>query len=230
MVTKFLVIVLVLANMLLFGIKLSGDSTSITPAVASTASNTRSDIPGISLLAERPEHKLQFRTSEAQCFTIGPVDSAMQIRQLRSEFSEYISDARERISQAQVTRDFMVYLDQAESRAQALEFAQELGSMGLTDYFVIVSGSMENGISLGLYNDERYALKRRQDLRALGFNPQLMPRYEAVEQHWLDYRLAVGKDSPWDQMKESVPNALLLEVPCSSSLAEVVTESVHPAN
>ena len=62
--------------------------------------------------------------------------------------------------------------------------------MGLTDYFVIVSGDMENSISLGLYRDEQNARKRQQALRALGFNPRVVPRYKTIDQFWLDYQLA----------------------------------------
>lgn len=230
MATKFLVISLLLANILLFGIKLSSDSFTITPVEASTASTTRTDLPVISLLAELPAVALQFRASVAQCFSIGPIQSINEMEQLRYMLAEYTSESQQRTSQAQVDEGYWVYLDAVDSRAHALELANELGSMGLTDYFVMTSGDLENSLSLGLYSDESNSRKRQAALRALGFNARVLSRYKTVEHYWLDYQLAQGSDSPWERLRHSVPTAVQLEVPCSAPPEETVTERMHASN
>ena len=230
MATRFFVIVLVLVNVLLFGIKLSSDSFTIPRAEASSNRIIRSDLPVISLIAELPAVALQLSASPAQCFTIGPMQSSNEIQQLKIQLAEYISGSEERISKAQVDQGFWVYMDALNSRAEALEIGNELGSMGLTDYYVIASGNIENGISLGLYADERNARNRQISLQALGFNARVEARYETVDHYWLDYQLVQGSSSPWDELRDSIPTAVQLELPCSVPPAESGPERMHASN
>ena len=230
MATKFLVLILLLVNTVLFGIKLSGEPMPISPAEAAPPSIYRPDLPVISLLSELPAVKLQFLASAQQCFSIGPIHSTSQVEQLKTKLAEFTLESQQRTSQAQVDQGFWVYLDAMESRAKALEFANELGSMGFTDYFVVTSGELDNSISLGLYSDEQNARKRQQSLRALGFNPRIIARYKTVDQFWVDYQLAQGSSSPWNELKSSIPTAVQLELPCSAPPVESENQQMHASN
>lgn len=230
MATRFLVLILLLANMLIFGIKLSSDSFPIAPAQASTATISRTDLPVITLLAELPAVELLFLASTEQCYSIGPIQSPGQVEQLKFQLANYTSESQQRVSQAQVDQGYWVFIDSLDSRAQALEFASELGSMGLSDYFVVASGDRENSVSLGLYREEGNARKRQKALQALGFNARVLARYKTVDQFWLDYQLAQGIVSPWNELKQTVPTAVQLELPCSAPAVETETQQMHAAN
>jgi hypothetical protein len=64
----------------------------------------------------------------------------------------------------------------------------------------------------------------------LGFNARVLARYKTVDQFWLDYQLAQGTVSPWDELKQTVPTAVQLELPCSAPAVETETQQMHAAN
>ncbi len=229
MATRFLVIILLLANMLLFGIKLSGDMITVTPVMGSSASIFRPNAPMLRLLAEVPAGELQNRSIKAQCFTIGPMQSSERISKLKSSLADLVSEPQERSSFAKISEGFLVYTTPSRSRAQALEYARELGDMGLTDYFVITSTSLNNSISLGLYNDEHNARMREQALRALGINARILAMYKSVEEYWLDYRIVNGNDPPQIDLKEFVPDTLISAITCPAGPEETVAELIATA-
>jgi hypothetical protein len=222
--TKILITILLVANLALYGIKLNSESKSTTPVVAASASIIRPEVPKILLLGELPAIDPPPEVIEMQCYSIGPIATGEQAEALQARISESTSEIQIRTSKSQVQRDFWVYLEPAQSRAEALEYGQQLASMGIMDYFVIVYGSKNNAISLGLYDDELNARQRQQDLRALGFNPVVVERFKDVEQHWLDYQVAEGGLPTWDELGQSVPGAMQLEKPCALSVAEAPAE------
>ena len=221
-----MVILLVLANVFLLGLKLSNGSSSDARALSATAPISRSHVPAILLLHEVPEPELQTRTFAAECFSIGPTLSSTEIRQLKSSLSGMAVNTRERTLHKQVNDDFMVYTKPFASRTEALEYAKHLGSMGVPDYFVITSTALNNAISLGLYNDEYNARLRQNALRALGIEARVVARNKFIEEHWLDYRLAQDFDSPWDDLKMSIPGAVQTEISCAAWQEEEAAEQI----
>lgn len=216
MLSRFLLIILVLINFLLIGWFMSNSPVveNNEPALSATNQGTVSIIDGdiieLQLLTELdPTESFGNR-----CATIGPLESTTAVRRLRNRLTAYISRIRERRTEARVERGYWVYLPIAESRDAAIEYASQLASMGINDYFVVASGEMQNAVSLGLFNDLPNAEKRQKQLQALGFNPRLGARREYETRYWLDYQLLDDIESPWKNISRSARGAHRFSIQC----------------
>jgi hypothetical protein len=99
----------------------------------------------------------------------------------------YVSRIQYREAHATETRGYWVYLPATSSREQALAIARQLSAKGVRDYYVVTAGDQQNTISLGLFRDRGNAEKRRNEVAALGFVPDLVTRTEELPVYWLDF-------------------------------------------
>jgi len=112
------------------------------------------------------------------------------------------SDVKEQVG-------YWVYLP-AMKREEALQTARTLDRSEVKDYFI----GQENFISLGTYAARDRAEKHRDNIRALGFEPQVEPRYATRTAHWLDIS-GTGKDFPgWGKLKGEYPDIRLQDLEC----------------
>ncbi len=216
MLSRFLLIVLVLINFLLIGWFMSNPPVAEIkdPALSTTNQDTASVIDG-NVIELQLLNELDLRENFGNhCATIGPLKSATTVRRLRDRLTAYTSRIRERQTEARVERGYWVYLPVAESRDAAIEYASQLASMGINDYFVVTSGEMQNAVSLGLFNNLPNAEKRQQQLQALGFNPRLGARREYESRYWLDYQLLDDVESPWKNISRSAQGARHFNILC----------------
>ena len=65
--------------------------------------------------------------------------------------------------------------------------ARQLSTKGVRDYYVVTAGDQQNTISLGLFRDQGNAEKRRNEISALGFKPELIARTEELPVYWIDF-------------------------------------------
>ena len=104
-----------------------------------------------------------------------------------------------RESRQNATRGFLVYLPAPSSREQSLAVARSLSAKGVRDYYVVTAGEQQNSISLGLFKDRGNAERRRTEVAALGFTPEIVERTEDQPVYWLDYALAPDARLDWKQ-------------------------------
>ncbi len=215
MLSRFLLIFLVLINFLLLGWFMANPTVTEvaeSPLSGHTGSSAveADNISEIKLLSEVETDDY----SANLCASIGPLENTNIVRRLRDRLSAYTSLIRERQTEARVERGFWVYLPVAESREAAIEYASQLGSMGINDYFVVTSGEKQNAVSLGLFNDLPNAERRQKQLQALGFNPHLGARREYETHYWLDYQLLDDVESPWKNISRTVPDVSRYSIQC----------------
>ncbi len=217
MLSRFLLLALVIINLLLFGWFMAKPQPVESPQNAdqgNSRTDTRqtgdSNIPELKLLSEVAGES----ATNAICATIGPLENTNMVRRLRDRLGAYTSRIRERQTEARVERGYWVYLPIAESRDAALEYTNQLASMGISDYFVVTTGEMQNAVSVGLFNDIQRAEKRQQQLQALGFDTNLGARREFETHYWLDYQLLDDVQSPWRSISASLPDIRKFTTQC----------------
>ena len=116
---------------------------------------------------------------------------------MRSYGAEAVAVRQE---EREVIKNYHVYLPPHPSRAAATEQADELRRQGVSDIWIINEGARTNGISLGVYRNERYMRRRVAELKKLGYavvsavNMRIVSEY-AVEASLTDDRAAF--DDAW---------------------------------
>ncbi len=136
-------------------------------------------------LASAPESPADLRND--RCLSIGPFPTQADVRAALNALTPRVARIQYREAHATETRGYWVFLPAQPSREQALALARQLSSRGVRDYYVVTAGEQQNTISLGLFRDQGNAEKRRNEIAALGFAPELIARTEELPVYWIDF-------------------------------------------
>lgn len=139
-------------------------------------------------LANAPESGADLAND--RCRTLGPFPTQADTRAAMNVLTPLSKRIRMRETHATQTRGYWVYLPAMASREQALAAARSLSTKGVRDYYVVTAGEQQNTISLGLFRDQANGERRRAEIAALGFKPQVNARTEDLPAYWLDFALA----------------------------------------
>jgi hypothetical protein len=136
-------------------------------------------------LASAPESRSEL--SRDHCLSIGPFPTQADMRGAMNKLTPLVERLQFREARATQSRGYWVYLPAMDSREQALGVARQLSAKGVRDYYVVTAGDQQNTISLGLFRDQANAERRRSEIAALGFAPQLIQRTEDLPVYWVDF-------------------------------------------
>ncbi len=131
------------------------------------------------------------------CATIGPFSTQADMRAAVTALTPLVARIQFRESHAIAARGYWVYLPAPANRERALAIARELSNKGLSDYYIVTAGEQPNTISLGLFRDPANAEKRRNEILALGFRPEVSQRSDEVQVYWIDYAQNGSESVDW---------------------------------
>ena len=93
-----------------------------------------------------------------------------------------------RHEEQQVIRNYQVYLPPASSREAAVALAGDLRDKGVEDVWIINSGALINGVSLGVYRNKRYMSRRVAELEKLDFSVTSTANMKTVTEYAIEAR------------------------------------------
>ncbi len=176
------------------------------PAAAEPEPLVRADVARLVLLSERdgttggpgmPGDASSGATSaDDVCRSIGPFATQSDMRSAMKAIGPLARRVQYRNAHSTQSRGYWVYLPAVSSREEALGVARSLSSKGVRDYYVVTAGEQQNTVSLGLFREQANAERRRAEITALGFTPQLTQRTEELPVYWVDY--ATAREQPLD--------------------------------
>ncbi|MCP4040631.1 MAG: tetratricopeptide repeat protein [Gammaproteobacteria bacterium] len=125
-------------------------------------------------------------TDSGKCFSIGPLGDKDPVTQMEEWLQEQGLAVTGRADKQRQLVNYKVYLPPLENRDQARESIAELKRKGVKDLFIIPTGELKNGISLGVYSREASVKRRSTELNSIGYKTLVMPRYNTQSIKWLD--------------------------------------------
>lgn len=135
--------------------------------------------------------------AESVCFTIGPFDEEERAAAARRRLEELGLDPSQRRTRDEEVYGYQVLIPPFESREDALAVTRDLREQGVEDYFIVVSEpELENAVSVGLFEQKRYAVRHADYLNELGFDAELRLRTRERTHYWQDYRDPRGEVTP----------------------------------
>ncbi|HVF35579.1 MAG TPA: SPOR domain-containing protein [Candidatus Saccharimonadia bacterium] len=140
-----------------------------------------------------------------RCLRIGPFPSQADLRRAMTALTPQVERLQFRETRTRQSRGFLVFLAAPATRGEALSVARDLSAGGVRDYYVVTAGNQQNSISLGLFRERANADRRRAEIAALGFAPEVTERVEDLPMYWLD--VAVRPDAPFD-WRDHLPDFL----------------------
>lgn len=228
---RYLLILLLLVNVLLFGwmaMHPVTEEAKVLPPVPpdivqlrllsekQLAGSTPDEKPVVQEIATVNEGQEPLEIARS-CYTLGPMLSKKALEKLRSRLEEQGYSVQTRSIEQQETAGYWVYLAPYENRKQALEIAAELARKGIKDYYVVTDKEYRNAVSLGLFSDKGRANRRMAHIRTLGYQPRKMVRYRDRTYHWLDYDETSDNPLPedvWSELGNSKQKVQRLDRSC----------------
>ena len=156
-----------------------------------------SELPGTPQNAAGAAPASRVAEAHDRCESIGPFPTQADMRTAMATLTARVPRIQYREEQTKQSRGFWVYLPALPSRDAALAAARALSAKGASDYYVITAGDQQNMISLGLFHDRNNAERRRAEIAALGFAPQVNERLETLPVYWIDFVLPPQPGFDW---------------------------------
>lgn len=185
MIPRFLIVLLLVGNLaFLAWARLIDDGPGLPPTVG--------EHPVRLLLATEaavPEAlPRQGAPLPAGCLSFGPFTDPEEAREITLSLGERGLEPRQRIGEGTVWTGHWVSLGVAD-RDEGLAAVRRLKQMGVTDAYVMPEQE-GNLVSLGLFSERPRALRRLDEVRALGFEAAISQRERLGTLYWVDAEVA----------------------------------------
>ncbi|MGH8121890.1 MAG: SPOR domain-containing protein [Rudaea sp.] len=146
-------------------------------------------------MASPPETPADLRRDV--CASIGPFATQADMRVALNALTPFVSRIQFREVQVNEVLGWWVYLPAPANRELALDMARQLADKDVHDYYVVTAGDQPNTISLGVFRDRVNAEKRRSEVSALGFKPEVTQRSDDIPEYFVDYAQNGAQPVDW---------------------------------
>jgi hypothetical protein len=123
-----------------------------------------------------------------RCFSLGPFRDLPEAARIGSSLKRAGLAPNQRVGEGDIWIGYWVHIDNLNTRAEAEKTLRGLREGGVTDSY-IVSEDGGHGISLGVFSEIKRAGTRREQVKALGFDPVVTDRSRRGTVYWVDLEL-----------------------------------------
>ena len=125
------------------------------------------------------------------------------------------TEIKVRQEEHEAVKNHHVYIPPLASRAAASEVAEELRRQGVSDIWIFSEGARANGISLGVFRNERYMRRRVAQIEALGYSVVSAPNMKAVSVRVIEAGVEGGRTAFEDAWKTAFPEQAIRTIDCA---------------
>jgi hypothetical protein len=164
------------------------------------------------------------------CVSLGPFLDLTEAARASTGLREAGLDPRQRATDGPVWAGFWVSLPGVTDRQTAEQVVEGLRQSGVGDAYAVPTENKDGvTVSLGLFSEKPRALRRADEVRALGYEPQVTERQRSGTVYWIDVDVRTPEQVPDPATFEGNAGRIFrLEVkPCD--LAGQNSEPVRPA-
>lgn len=239
---KWLVVILLLGNVLAFGMRYNAELNAKTREAVSdkgvklppgtptlTLIGELADIPNLRQESDREEFTADApdpdvaastevnteATSSEVCIRTGPFKDGEAFKAFREWLRPRTKMMTSEVETTQTRRFFWVYLE-ASNADDAKNNLADLKRKGVKDYMLVREGDLKNAISLGLFRSQDSVTRRLAEMSKQGYKPVVVPKFEKTDQYWINASLAEGSEDVESVETELIAGAEILEVSCDS--------------
>lgn len=163
----------------------------LTPGVAPPPA-----APPLVLAREAPPSAAPAPLAAARCVSIGPFYDLTEAARASTRLRELGFPPRQRVSEGPVWSGFWVALAGLEGRDEAEAVVERLRRFGVTDAYIMPGDEAGVTVSLGLFSERARALRRLDEVRALGYAPTVAERQRMGTVYWIDADAGEGGALP----------------------------------
>jgi len=135
-------------------------------------------------------------TATLRCRSLGPFVDAATAGAAAQRLQARGWRARERNAESATPDSYWVYVGNLHDAAAQRRTIASLNAAGIRDAAPMTDPEQSDRVSVGVFADQAHAVRRAEQVRALGFKPTLQVHQRTLTQRWLDIELKVGDSDP----------------------------------
>jgi cell division septation protein DedD len=137
----------------------------------------------------------------AHCSSVGPFRELAQAATAAANLRAAGYQPTQRVAEGDIWIGYWVYIDAIATEAQANEILAKVRDAGVTDSYVIPNSDSGNLVSLGVFSEISGVSRRREQVRALGFDPKIVDRTRRATVYWVDVVLTGDQKLDFDSLQ-----------------------------
>jgi cell division septation protein DedD len=137
----------------------------------------------------------------ARCTSVGPFRELSQAATAAATLRNAGYQPIQRVGEGDVWIGYWVYIPGIATEQEANEILAKVRAEGIADSYVIPNSDSGNLVSLGVFSEISGVGRRRDQVRALGFEPQVVDRTRRATVYWIDVTLAEGQVLDFDALQ-----------------------------
>lgn len=151
--------------------------------------------------AERVVAAADAGAAAARCTSVGPFRELSQAATAAATLRAAGHQPVQRVAEGDIWIGYWVYIAAIATEQQADEILAKVRAKGITDSYVIPNSDSGNLVSLGVFSEISGVSRRREQVRELGFEPQVVDRTRRATVYWVDVTLAAGQALDFDSLQ-----------------------------
>jgi cell division septation protein DedD len=135
------------------------------------------------------------------CTSVGPFRELSQAASAAATLREAGHQPTQRVAEGDIWIGYWVYIPALPTDEEAEEVLEKVRADGMSDAYIIPNSDSGNLVSLGVFSEISGVSRRRDQVRALGFEPQVVDRTRRATVYWVDVTLAAGQTLDFDALQ-----------------------------
>jgi len=137
----------------------------------------------------------------ARCTSVGPFRELAQAATAAATLRSAGHQPLQRVAEGDVWIGYWVYIPAIATEQEANDVLAKVRAEGIADSYVIPNSDSGNLVSLGVFSEISGVSRRRDQVRALGFEPQVVDRTRRATVYWVDVTLEADQTLDFDALQ-----------------------------
>ena len=150
------------------------------------------------------------------CTTIGPFRELSQAATAAATLRAVGFEPEQRVAEGDIWIGYWVYIQAIPSMDEANKILAKVRESGITDSYVIPNSDHGNLVSLGVFSEISGVSRRRDEVRALGFEPHVVDRTRRATVYWVEVVLRADQSIDFESLQPPGRIMRLEQKPCGS--------------
>jgi cell division septation protein DedD len=150
------------------------------------------------------------------CTSVGPFRELSQAANAAATLRTAGYEPTQRVAEGDIWIGYWVYIQAIPTEAEANAILAKVREQGIDDSYVIPNSDTGNLVSLGVFSEISGVSRRRDQVRTLGLEPQVVDRTRRATVYWVDVNLRSDQTLDFDALQPPGRIIRLEQRPCES--------------
>jgi cell division septation protein DedD len=154
-----------------------------------------------------------------RCTSVGPFRELSQAANAAATLRTSGYEPTQRVAEGDIWIGYWVYIQAIPTEAEANAILAKVRAQGIDDSYVIPNSDSGNLVSLGVFSEISGVSRRREEVRALGYEPKIVDRTRRATVYWVDVVLAPDQTLDFNSLQTPGRITRLEQRPCEAPAA-----------